>query len=186
VLVPLPDYTDRAFAAVVKFYELERAGNVAKAVEPILGQLMNLQEFDWKKLVVVMRKRDPGTSQVILLQGVYLKQFVTVAETPGGMKARSGRKAQPLFPRSKFTPVPAEQAKPSRAERHTGMRSSAVSPNAPATTRISSRVLIGFRINAVTPSPRACIYSSRFLRSPSGDLGKRLGSHRLGNYRVAA
>ena len=31
VLVPLPEYTDRAFAAVVTFYELEREGNVAKA-----------------------------------------------------------------------------------------------------------------------------------------------------------
>lgn len=54
VLVPLPDYTDRAFAAVVKFYELEKERDIAKAVKLIRGRIMNLQEYDWKKLVKVM------------------------------------------------------------------------------------------------------------------------------------
>jgi len=62
VLVPLPEYTDRAFAAVVMFYELEREGNVAKAVKLIRAQIMNLQEYDWKKLVKVMEEEDARKS----------------------------------------------------------------------------------------------------------------------------
>ncbi len=54
VLVPIMDYTDRAFSAVVKFYELEGERDVAKAVKFIRAQIMNLQEYDWKKLVKVM------------------------------------------------------------------------------------------------------------------------------------
>ncbi len=56
VLVPLPDYTDRAFASVVKFYELEREREVAKAVKLVRAQIMNLQEYDWKKLVKAMEE----------------------------------------------------------------------------------------------------------------------------------
>jgi hypothetical protein len=62
VLVPLPDYTDRAFAAVVKFYELEREGTVSNAVKPIRAQIMNLQEYDWKKPVKVMEEVDARKS----------------------------------------------------------------------------------------------------------------------------
>ena len=58
--MPLPEYTDRAFAAVVMFYELEREGNVAKAVKLIRAQIMNLQEYDWKKLVKVMEELKPN------------------------------------------------------------------------------------------------------------------------------
>jgi len=61
VLVPLPDYTDRAFAAVVKFYEFERDRDAAKAVKFIRSQILNLQEYDWTKLVVVIGERDSGT-----------------------------------------------------------------------------------------------------------------------------
>ena len=60
--MPLPEYTDRAFAAVVMFYELEREGNVAKAVKLIRAQIMNLQEYDWKKLVKVMEEEDARKS----------------------------------------------------------------------------------------------------------------------------
>jgi Fe-S-cluster containining protein len=59
VLVPIADYTDRAFAAVVKFYEFERERDIAKAVKLIRAQIMNLQEYDWKKLVKVMEEREP-------------------------------------------------------------------------------------------------------------------------------
>lgn len=62
VLVPLPDYTDRAFASVLKFYELEKEREVAKAVKLIRAQIMNLQEYDWKKLVKIMEEVNPGAS----------------------------------------------------------------------------------------------------------------------------
>lgn len=54
VLVPLPDYTDRAFAAVLAFYKMEKERGVARAVKLIRSQIMNLQEYDWNKLVTVM------------------------------------------------------------------------------------------------------------------------------------
>ncbi|MDH4161331.1 MAG: YkgJ family cysteine cluster protein [Nitrospirota bacterium] len=50
VLVPIPDYTDRAFAAVRSFYELEKEKDVAKAVKRIKERIMNLQEQDWSEL----------------------------------------------------------------------------------------------------------------------------------------
>lgn len=51
VLVPLADYTDRAFAAVAAFYGWEREKDVVKVVRMIKGKIMNLQEYDWKKLM---------------------------------------------------------------------------------------------------------------------------------------
>ena len=60
--MPLPEHMDRAFAAVVKFYVLEREGNVAKAVKLIRAQIMNLQEYDGKKLVKVMEEEDARKS----------------------------------------------------------------------------------------------------------------------------
>jgi len=60
VLVPITDYTDRAFAAVLPFYQLEKELDTARAVKLIRGQIMNLQEYDWKKLVVVIGKWNSG------------------------------------------------------------------------------------------------------------------------------
>jgi Fe-S-cluster containining protein len=57
VLVPRPDYTNRAFTAVLAFYKMEKEQDVAKAVKLIRSQIMNLQEYDWKKLVAVMEKK---------------------------------------------------------------------------------------------------------------------------------
>ncbi len=54
VLVPIVDYTDRAFAAVLPFYQREKERDVAKAVKLVRAQIMNLQEYEWKKLVKVM------------------------------------------------------------------------------------------------------------------------------------
>lgn len=54
VLVPIVDYTDRAFAAVLPFYQMEKERDIAKSVKLIRAQIMNLQEYDWKKLVKVM------------------------------------------------------------------------------------------------------------------------------------
>lgn len=49
VLIPLADYTDRAFAAVIPFYNLEDK-DPAAAISLIRAQIMNLQTFDWGKL----------------------------------------------------------------------------------------------------------------------------------------
>lgn len=56
VLVPISGYTDRAFAAVLSFYNLKRDGDSEKAIKTIRAQIMNLQEFDWKKLVAIIEK----------------------------------------------------------------------------------------------------------------------------------
>lgn len=58
VLVPIQDYTDRAFAAVLPFYNLNREAGIAAAVRLIRSQIMNLQTYDWKKLVEVMGQAD--------------------------------------------------------------------------------------------------------------------------------
>ena len=58
VLVPIQDYTDRAFAAVLAFYSLKREDDLASAVKLIRSQIMNLQTYDWKKLVAIMEQKD--------------------------------------------------------------------------------------------------------------------------------
>jgi Fe-S-cluster containining protein len=60
VLVPLTDYTDRAFAAVLPFYNMKREGDLSASVKLIRSQIMNLQTFDWKKLVALMERKDAG------------------------------------------------------------------------------------------------------------------------------
>lgn len=62
VLVPIADYTDRAFAAVLAFYHLDKDKDVAKAVKLVRGQIMNLLEYDWKKLVKVMGEAEADRS----------------------------------------------------------------------------------------------------------------------------
>jgi len=59
VLVPLSEYTDRAFSAVLAFYHVDKEKDVSKAVKFVRGRIMNLQEYDWKKLVKVMEGNDP-------------------------------------------------------------------------------------------------------------------------------
>jgi len=54
VLVPLPGYTDRVFAAVLPFYNMKPDGDLARAIRLIRAQIMNLQTFDWRKLVAIM------------------------------------------------------------------------------------------------------------------------------------
>ena len=61
VLVPIADYTDRAFAAVLAFYHLDKEKDVSKAVKLVRGQIMNLLEYDWKKLVKVMYEAEAKT-----------------------------------------------------------------------------------------------------------------------------
>lgn len=60
VLVPIEDYTDRAFAAVLPFYQMEKERDIAKAVKLIRGRIMNLQEYDWKKLASIMNNTEAG------------------------------------------------------------------------------------------------------------------------------
>lgn len=55
VLTPLPEYTDRAFAVVLTFYRLEQERDVGRAIKLIRSQIMNLQEYDWKKLAAAMK-----------------------------------------------------------------------------------------------------------------------------------
>ncbi len=60
VLIPLGEYTDRAFAAVLPFYNIKWEGDPA-AIRLIRSQIMNLQAFDWNKLVSVIEKKgDPA------------------------------------------------------------------------------------------------------------------------------
>jgi Fe-S-cluster containining protein len=56
VLVPLPQYTDRVFVAVLPFYKMMQEGDSAAAIKLIRSQIMNLQDFDWKKLVAVIEQ----------------------------------------------------------------------------------------------------------------------------------
>jgi Fe-S-cluster containining protein len=56
VLVPIADYTDRAFSAVLSFYNMKREGDLSQALKLIRSQIMNLQTFDWGKLVAVIEQ----------------------------------------------------------------------------------------------------------------------------------
>ena len=55
VLVPIADYTDRAFAAVAAFYGMAHERDSGKVVRSIKDKIMNLQEYDWKQLVMVLK-----------------------------------------------------------------------------------------------------------------------------------
>jgi uncharacterized protein len=58
VLMPVAEYTDRAFGAVLPFYGLKREG-AAEAIKLVRSQIMNLRSFDWSKLVAIMDKSGP-------------------------------------------------------------------------------------------------------------------------------
>jgi len=63
VLVPLPQYTDRVFITILPFYNMKQEGDIAAAIKLIRSQIMNLQDFDWKKLVVVIEQGDTLSPQ---------------------------------------------------------------------------------------------------------------------------
>ncbi|HTF99280.1 MAG TPA: YkgJ family cysteine cluster protein [Nitrospirota bacterium] len=63
VLVPLPEYTDRVFVAVLPLYNMKTSGDRAGQVKIVRSQLMNLQAYDWKKLVEAMDKADAARSE---------------------------------------------------------------------------------------------------------------------------
>ena len=59
---PLGDYTDRAFAAMLSFCQLDGVKDIGKTVKLIRAQIMTLQEYDWKKPARAMEKVDAGKS----------------------------------------------------------------------------------------------------------------------------
>ncbi|HYA85889.1 MAG TPA: YkgJ family cysteine cluster protein [Nitrospirota bacterium] len=65
VLVPLPEYSDRAFAAVLPFYNINIKQEIdpAQAIRLVRSQIMNLQSYDWKKLVAILDKSDTGKTK---------------------------------------------------------------------------------------------------------------------------
>jgi len=58
VLVPLPDYIDRAFTSILPFYNLKEEVDSARAVKLVRSQIMNLQTYAWGKLVALLDKTD--------------------------------------------------------------------------------------------------------------------------------
>lgn len=58
VLQPDPAYLDRAFEAVLPFYNMNREGDTAAAIRMVRAQIMNLLSFDWSKLAQQMEKVD--------------------------------------------------------------------------------------------------------------------------------
>ncbi len=56
VHVPLPGYVNQPFAAVPPFYQRDKEKDITKAVNLVRAQIMNLQEYDWKKLVKVLEE----------------------------------------------------------------------------------------------------------------------------------
>jgi Fe-S-cluster containining protein len=59
VLTPIQEYTDRAFSLMLPYYGVPRKGDRQKAIAGIIHtQAVNLQSFDWKKLVRLMDNFD--------------------------------------------------------------------------------------------------------------------------------
>jgi len=59
VLTPIQEYTDRAFSVMLPYYGITNKGDRQKAIAHIIHtQAVNLQSFEWKKLVRLMDKFD--------------------------------------------------------------------------------------------------------------------------------
>ncbi len=56
VLVPIEDYTDRAFSAVLAFYNLKKSDDLTRSLRLVRSWIMNLQTCDWTKLLLTMEK----------------------------------------------------------------------------------------------------------------------------------
>ena len=56
VLQPIPEYLDRAFAAVIPLYPGVRKEDVPAAIGTIRSQIVNLLSYDWSKLAALMEK----------------------------------------------------------------------------------------------------------------------------------
>jgi Fe-S-cluster containining protein len=56
VLVPIEDYTDRAFSDVLAFYGIKKNDDLTRALRLVRSQIMNLQTYNWSKLLHTMEK----------------------------------------------------------------------------------------------------------------------------------
>ncbi|MDA8099917.1 MAG: YkgJ family cysteine cluster protein [Nitrospiraceae bacterium] len=56
VLQPDQEYLNRAFAAVLPFYNLRRKGDLSGPIQAVRAQIMNLLSYDWSKLATLMAK----------------------------------------------------------------------------------------------------------------------------------
>jgi Fe-S-cluster containining protein len=56
VLVPIEEYTDRAFSAILAFYDLKKNDDPARSLRLVRSRIMNLQTYDWSKLLLAMGK----------------------------------------------------------------------------------------------------------------------------------
>lgn len=54
VFEPREDYRDRVFAAVLAFYGAPKGADTQKAVRQVRAQILNLQTYEWKKLLAKM------------------------------------------------------------------------------------------------------------------------------------
>ena len=54
VLVPIEEYTDRAFTAVLSFYTIKKNDDLTRSLRFVRSQIMNLQTYDWSKLLKSM------------------------------------------------------------------------------------------------------------------------------------
>jgi uncharacterized protein len=63
VLTPIVEYTERAFAAVIPFYKMNKAGDISSSIKIIRSQIMNIQTYDWNKLVAIMYEADSRKSK---------------------------------------------------------------------------------------------------------------------------
>ena len=63
VLEPITEYKDRAFAAVIPFYNIKKERDLSAAIGLIRDQIMNIQTFDWGKLVSIMENYDSRNSK---------------------------------------------------------------------------------------------------------------------------
>lgn len=59
VLQPDTAYLDRAFAAVLPFYNLKSEGDGSTAIRMVRSQIMNLLSYDWSKLEALMERSAP-------------------------------------------------------------------------------------------------------------------------------
>jgi len=56
VLVPLEEYSDRAFTAVHSFYNMKKNDDLTRSLRIVCSKIMNLQTYDWSKRLNSMGK----------------------------------------------------------------------------------------------------------------------------------
>jgi uncharacterized protein len=56
VMVPLSEYTERVFRTVLPLYNLKNERDAASSIRTVRAQILNMQTYDWKKLVETLDK----------------------------------------------------------------------------------------------------------------------------------